>query len=332
MQKVAIKSIALISRLGTDINEILGNFKEEKADNKVQVNFEKVLDPRKIRRMNRISKMVIYSIQKCFEKERIAYLNGDTEKVGLIFNTAYGPLNTNISFGSTIIEGNPDLASPMDFANTVSNAFIGHAALYFNLKGLSTLLMGSNAAGYALKLLNKGASNNLIVSGVDEFCEPLFEHAEKKYGEGVKSEGIATLLLSNETESDYGYIVGDAEVGLGYSPLYSKVKEDAGVKFEKVMTKALTKANETAESIDVVLFASDKFTGLREFEEKAVSTIFPQGIEKVYVKDYMGETLGASTIMSIAVAGALIKAGRYSKLLVSGIEVSGTISSFIISK
>lgn len=331
MDRITIKCLGLISRLGNQEDQVVENLKNNLYCTQEQLDFNNTLVAQRTRRMNRSAIMLTNTIKYCMDgiqetKDKI--VPGDT---GLITNIAYGPINTSINFGAIVSNDTPELASPMDFANTVNNAVVGHAAMYFGFKGPSTLLMGGNSILYTMDLLKKNLSKDIFACGVEEYCKPIFDYAERKFSRPLFSEGASAVLLSNQGESDYGYIIGSSEAGLGYSPLFSDCNDETD-KFIKLFQNAINSAQVDAGEIDAIFYASDGVSGLREAEEKAVEGIFTGAAAKVYVKDLLGETLGASMTLSLALAAITIKSGIYKKILVSGIEVSGTLEAFVVSR
>lgn len=325
MNKVAIKGWGMISEIGNTEPEILKNWDEKKKVTGGMLSYEHQLDPRKIRRMGRLAKMVTSVSEQSL---RMAQAEGG-DQTGIIMNTDYGSINLNIDFGKVL--KTPELSSPMDFANTVSNAALGHVALYFNLKGASTLLMGSNGISYTIRQLEKKPDQKIVYCGGDEYCEPIANYAEKKYGETVLGEGVASVLLENDTESEWGYILGDAQGGIGFSPLYQDVK-DVTKNYKAVIEKALKSADISAEEIDLVLMSGVSGSEIRAFEEKAVVEVFGENQERRFIKDQLGESFGASAVSEVIVGSVLLKNNRYQKILVIGTEVSGTIEAFVMGR
>ena len=202
MSNVAIKGWGIISEMGNDEAQIIKSWDERTAPAGESLAFEHNLKPAKIRRMGRLAEMAASVSGQCLSMAQVEG-GGDA---GIIMNTDYGSINLNIKFGKVL--KTPELSSPMDFANTVSNAALGHVALYFNLKGTSTLLMGSNGISYSIRQLEKKGDQKIIFCGAEEYCEPIAEYAKKKYGKHIISEGVASVLLECDTESEWGYIIG----------------------------------------------------------------------------------------------------------------------------
>lgn len=325
MDKIAIMGWGIISELGNDEEEILANWDRKKEITGGSIAFVHKLDPRKIRRMSRLAKMLT-SVS-----ENSLTMAGESggENTGIIMNTAYGSINVNLDFGKIISE--PELASPMDFANTVSNAALGHVALYFDLRGPSTLLMGSDVIAYSMRQLEKKEERAIIVCGGDEYCMPIAHYAQKKYGHSCLGEGVAAILLKRGCKSEWGSIIGEAQGGLGFFPLYEPCT-DVTDPYKRVIKKVLASSGLETNEVDAVFLSSDPCSGVRTYEENAVHEIFGKEIPKELIKDRTGESFGASALSSVIAASVMIRNNRYQRVLVLGLEVSGTLEAFIISK
>lgn len=324
MDKIAIRGWGIISEIGNSEEEIIRNWDIKKLPEGKPLEFSHNLDLRKIRRMGRLGKMVTSVSEKCLTMDNSV----SPEQTGIIMNTDYGSINLNIDFGKVL--NTPELASPMDFANTVSNAAVGNVALYFGLKGRSTLLMGSNAISCSIRQIEKYPEEVIIVCGGDEYCEPIVNYANQKLGNKAICEGVAAVLLGKK-ESQWGSILGDAQAGIGFSPLYQEVK-DVKENYINVMNKVLASSTLKKEDIDIIFMSSDSFSGIRKYENEAVNAVFGKGMDREYIKDMLGESLGASVISSVIISSVLIKNNRYQNILVLGTEVSGTLEAYIVGK
>lgn len=283
-----------------------------------------------LRRLNPISRTFLASVNKLLNG--LTFTDGDN--TGLIVNTVYGPLKTNMIFGDTLLKDGTKFASPSVFANTVSNAVLGHVAKFFNLKGNSTLLMGSNAIVYAIRLLKKcDGKDNLIIGGVDEVLDQVKAYSTVRFGKDIFNEAVGSVFLGFEdTMPDLAYVTGYSESSLGYAPLYSETAPvDVQNKFSQVIQKALKMSESKAEDITKVYLASDSYLGLREAEISAVQDLFPNHTQMVALKDMIGETLAASSFVSLAVATSNLQ-GSDDKVVVLNLEASGSLSALVVSK
>lgn len=283
-----------------------------------------------LRRLNSISRTFLASVNKLLND--LTFTDGDN--TGLIVNTVYGPLKTNMEFGDTLLKDGLKFSSPSVFANTVSNAVLGHVAKFFNLKGYSTLLMGSNAIIYAIRLLKKcDGKDNLVVGGVDEVLDQLKAYSTAHFGKDIFNEAVGSVFLGFEdTMPDLAYITGYSESSLGYAPLYSdSAPIDIQKKFRQVIQKALKMSDSKAGDITKVYLASDSYLGLREAELSAIQALFSGHTQMVALKDMVGETLAASSFISLAVATSNLQ-GPDDKVVVLNLEASGSLSALVVSK
>ena len=315
----------MISEMGSTEADILRSWDDRKRPSGGEIDFSHSLDPRKIRRMGRFGRMCAAVTDNCLKMSGCE--KGDN--TGIIMNTDYGSINLNIEFGKLL--PTPELASPMDFANTVSNAALGNVALYFGLKGPSTLLMGSNALSYSMRQVEKKPDNAIVVCGGDEYCSPVA--STKKFGGDVISEGVAGIVVESEDSAHeiYGRILGDAETGIGFSPLYQSGRDVVSA-YSRVIKKALRKAELEAEDIDLVLLSNIAQSTVSEDEKAAVEEIFGNGCDVINARDMLGESFGASAVSSVILGSVLIKNKRYEKVLVLGTEMSGTVEAFVLGE
>jgi 3-oxoacyl-[acyl-carrier-protein] synthase len=283
-----------------------------------------------LRRLNSISRTFLESVNKLLND--LSFTDGDN--TGLIVNTVYGPLKTNMQFGDTLLKDGLKFSSPSVFANTVSNSVLGHVAKFFNLKGYSTLLMGSNAIVYAIRLLKKcDGKDNLVVGGVDEVLDQVRAYSTAHFGKDIFNEAVGSVFLGFEdTMPDLAYITGYSESSLGYAPLYSdSASIDVQKKFSQVIQKALKMSESKAGDITKVYLASDSYLGLREAELSAIQALFSEYTQMVALKDMVGETLAASSFISLAVATSNLQ-GPDDKVVVLNLEASGSLSALVVSK
>jgi 3-oxoacyl-[acyl-carrier-protein] synthase II len=96
--------------------------------------------------------------------------------IGVMAGTACGCLGTDIAYFDTVIPEGGALASPNLFAYTLSNTFLGEAAIRFGLTGSSLVLNDSDPAGFsplrmALESIAWGESP-LMLAGICDLAPP----------------------------------------------------------------------------------------------------------------------------------------------------------------
>jgi 3-oxoacyl-[acyl-carrier-protein] synthase II len=128
--------------------------------------------------------------------------------IGVMAGTVCGCLGTDIAYFDTVIPEGGALASPNLFAYTLSNTFLGEAAIRFGLTGSSLVLNDSDPAGFsplrmALESIAWGESP-MMLAGICDLAPP----------EGVvlvqgSAPGTVFLVLAgsrSESMPEYGEI------------------------------------------------------------------------------------------------------------------------------
>jgi len=333
MKKVAICGMGVVAETGTSVEEIWDSIENERKLESNKIDFSS-LNARKTRRMSDDSKMLVLSTANCLKDSQLSEeLYHDC---GIMVNVVYGPIRTTLRFGKFVNDDEPNMASPIDFANTVHNAVVGHVAQYFDLQGPSTLLMGSNIIGYTTNFINLRPQRdiNIVVGGVEESNDLQTEYAKNKLHVPFNNDVAVTLMLSNNMEGKYAYISGFAENGITSSFMAGNEelnKEEVVGSFSKVIQTALTRSNVSIEDIDAIFCASPKGLIFDDYEQEAIKQIFNNPIKQYHVKDYVGELIAASILLNTGVAAYSIKNKGYKHVLVLGYEVSGTMEAIVLS-
>lgn len=134
--------------------------------------FTSVLPGKVRRRINRFADMAMTAAESCFNESQEKQA-ADKGQIGCIFNTAYGPLETNLEFAKQIIEDDPDACSPILFSNTVHNACLGTIAIQLGITGPSTMLLGSNHLWMSEQMLAEGKAEIMLAGAIEEYNEEL---------------------------------------------------------------------------------------------------------------------------------------------------------------
>ena len=100
--------------------------------------------------------------------------------IGLVAQTEYGCLWTDIDYYQSALPQRGTLASPNLFAYTLPNCFMGEAAIRFGLTGESYVInepsgSGLSAVTFALAEIDAGASRTMICGCCDLGRPPLLE-------------------------------------------------------------------------------------------------------------------------------------------------------------
>ena len=327
MNKVQVSGIGIISRMGTTIEEVWNYLNSETVvKNKAKVEYMSLLPVKKQRRMNRYSDMTVYVSYKALEDAQMTMEDLNVYRIGTIFSTGYGPMESNLSFADMVLKDDPDLCSPTVFANTVSNACVGHVCMNLGCKGVSTIVMGSNSVGYSQMLIDKGDADYILSGSVEECNATLYQCFRKNpFSENVDiAEAAVGLLLSKEEKKDdYCQLVDFFEYNLGDYPLINKYENKNTEPIKAALKNFLGKGGI---QIDAV-FSAANGSYFDQYETDILREVLGEQI--IYVdllKKYAGETLGSSISMTIAVAAVCLKKGSIPWQLISKKE-KGTENS-----
>ncbi|PRA00599.1 beta-ketoacyl synthase N-terminal-like domain-containing protein [Paenibacillus sp. DR312] len=328
MERVFISSMGVITCVGTSLEEFWSGINTKKVDyNSIElpIILPQNINPKVSRRMDRFSRMSL-SVSKLV-LEKLSLL--DTEQIGTVFNTGFGPLQSNINFRNQIETYGVDGVSPTLFTNTVFNAGLGHTCLHLGFKGPSTMLMGSNAVAYSYELIKSNKCDQILCCGVEEYIEEL-DHSFQLINSTTKNldsickpldanrdgtrvtEGAGGLFI--ESESSLRSRSGKAlcEI-LGYSNAITDEfraidgpNSDSNV-FAQVMEMALKNAGICKDHIDGIFMASGGGVYADPAEAKAIHQVFGglgSEIPVTAIKGAIGESIGASLILNV-VSGIL---------------------------
>ncbi|MCK4502016.1 MAG: hypothetical protein KAU22_03210 [Desulfuromonadales bacterium] len=139
----------------------------------------------------------------------------EKRQIGIVAASRYGCLQTDIAYLDTMLPDNGALSSPKLFVYTLSNSFLGEAALRFGLTGNTLILNqddvtgGLGAVRYALEDLS-WSDQPAILTGINDLAPP----AELDTGD--ECPGALFLLIGKEPSSavaSYGEVeLRDGEI------------------------------------------------------------------------------------------------------------------------
>ncbi|HEY3346767.1 MAG TPA: beta-ketoacyl-[acyl-carrier-protein] synthase family protein [Nitrospirota bacterium] len=132
-----------------------------------------IIDPMKLRRMDKLSQMVLVS---SIEAMRDAGINsGDipAERMGIVIGNGFGGSSCTDEFFIGLIERGPAGANPMLFPTTVPNSAASITSIELGIKGPNSTfcqkdVSAEEAMVYAIGLLRKGAADAIISGGGEE--------------------------------------------------------------------------------------------------------------------------------------------------------------------
>jgi len=166
-----------------------------------------------MRRADRFAKMATlaaYDALKNSFKEGVL-----SERIGIIFATAFGPHNTTFKFQDDIIDYSEMGVSPTLFSNSVHNAAVSYISRALKIKGPTWTVTGfdrpfEHAAELAEAWLREGRCDYILLGGGDEvgtvmeyICSkklPIAFDGYVKEDVYVPGEGVGFVLVKNSLD------------------------------------------------------------------------------------------------------------------------------------
>lgn len=345
MRDVIVEGIGVISNLGNDVDEIWNNLSQgtDVLFDKSPIKYSSIITPAKKRRMSPYSDMTIYTASKALSDGNVTVEEAGSSSIGTIYTTGYGPMQSNLKFVKSVRAGDPDLCSPTVFANTVANSCVGNTCIQLGLKGVSTILMGSDNWSYSQGLIQKGDAAWILTGSVEEYCDKLIDSLgenESSKNISVKESAVSFLLGKEENSKDcYAHFRESITGDIGGYPLLEQVDETDA--YEMIVDMA----NEMKEKYPIdAVFTSCNGSYFDEIEKKALSDALGNEVTYVHnVKKLIGETLGCAFNINMLIAALCIKHEKLPvslnkeqkavrSILVSGYDVSGNYYLGVLEK
>ncbi|MCC6544382.1 MAG: beta-ketoacyl synthase chain length factor [Nitrospirae bacterium] len=127
-----------------------------------------------MRRMDRFIQMALLSSYLAIEDSGI--ILDDRTRVGIIFGSGYGPLQTTFSFLDSLIDFGDKCASPTLFANSVHNSLASHVSILLKLQGPCLTVTCFEQTTFsvmstAINWLRDGTADYVLAGVGDEYCD-----------------------------------------------------------------------------------------------------------------------------------------------------------------
>jgi len=259
--------------------------------------------------------------------------------IGLVLGTMFSSAHTIGEFDRRAQSLGPELASPLDFANTVLNAAAGQTAIRLSLRGPNSTLAGGQAAGlqaiaYGVDLVRAKRASSVLAGGAEEvgiesyvgFCRagllcgtngrrghvPV-PFDTRRTGFAI-AEGAAFVVL--ERDEARGARPALAEVA-GFGVVTDPDAMERGCSGREAIAAAIRQALARAQvqpaDIDAISAAADGSYAADEEEAAALADVF--GAREVpplvtAIKSALGEALGAAGPLQVVEMIEAMRDGR----------------------
>ena len=277
------------------------------------------LGDRNLRPIDRTARLLLVAAQQALESSGWTAERRKEHEIGLVLGTVFCSVRTIAEFDRRAVQLGPSYASPLDFANSVINAAAGQAAIWYDLRGVSSTVAAGEASGllslaYATDLIRSGRADAVLAGGAEELCYESFIgcHAAGRLGHGrpvpfdarrdgfALAEGAALLVLEDAAAAAARGAHVLAEIrGYGEAFDVTAGDDEASAAFAVVRAAglALEDAAVDPDDLDVLSLAANG--GVRSDRAEALGIGSAFGLEgarkpTMAIKAMLGEALGAS--------------------------------------
>lgn len=350
MIDVAITGFGVVSPLGFSIEEMTERFLkgEGTTDGEVsEIPLELLSEKTRSRigRVDRISRLFLSASHLAAKSAHLSATEVDAERVGLSFGTGLGCLLTDAAYNQKVVDQGPAVASPRLFAYTVSSAAAGEVSIALGIKGPNvTAHMGFSAGlgaiGYGFDLIQMKKADVVLAGGADAIGPALVDALRdmrllktadraRPFVDTVPgiwpAEAAIVVVLERADRArargarSWGRVQSYAA---GFEPtLASCDGKSTGV--VATLRRTLRAAEVAPEDVGLVI-ASAHGTPADRVETDALGEIFGgEGPIVLAPKQRMGDSLGASGPLGLALACGCRKALQGDTPIVPAFDVSG---------
>ncbi|AHD04759.1 beta-ketoacyl-[acyl-carrier-protein] synthase family protein [Paenibacillus larvae] len=293
-----------------------------KAGQIPELNFRKMIHPNLLRKMDTISRNAVVSAKMALEHGKLKIDRDNREKIGIIFATSTGPIETVESFNRIIIQEGVKSANAKLFPNTVMNAAAGHISLNFKVKGPTSTVSCGNVSGisalyYAYSLIQSSDYDTFIVVASDEVNKPIVEGHSKinrfltsdeiqpfdsnRSGTILGEGSVAFIIESEEAALRRNAAILAELKGFGLTSDDSKIgsMNHTGEAWKTSMEMAMSEAAVSAGDIGYIGAAANGHPYFDSVEERVIQDIFGNKVPVSASKSVFGETFASSGLLSL---------------------------------
>jgi 3-oxoacyl-[acyl-carrier-protein] synthase II len=277
------------------------------------------LGERNLRPVDRTARLLLVAAQQALESAGWTGEQRTQHEIGLVLGTVFCSVRTIAEFDRRAVQLGPSYASPLDFANSVINAAAGQAAIWYDLRGVSSTVAAGEASGllalaYATDLIRSGRADAVLAGGAEELCYESFVgcHAAGRLGSArpvpfdarrdgfTLAEGAALLALEDAGSAAARGAQILAEIrgyGEAFDVTAGEDEKSAAGAVARAVRLALEDAAVDPADLDVLSLSANG--GLRTDRAEALgvaAALGEKGSRKpaAAIKAMLGEALGAS--------------------------------------
>jgi 3-oxoacyl-[acyl-carrier-protein] synthase II len=323
--RVVVTGIATLTGAGCKLDEVWNAFASERQVaqeengvrlSRVDLNPEPYLSKRDCRRMDRLGIFSVVAARMALEDAAIEMTDANRNRIGVIFGTGIGPMESMENFSKPLFEEGPAAANPAIFPNTVYNAAGGQVAMHVGTVGPASTVTAGHAAGasavcYSYDLATCNHADAMVALAADTLTDTVIRGYRAlgllTPGEGgfpLAEAGIALVLERLSSAKARGArIYGEL---LSYS-----VTSDArgvgkfdprGYGLQRAMRGAMERAGVSPGDVQAIWANASGYRLADAAEASAIRRVFGDRARVIAPKRLLGEPIGAGASLNAALA------------------------------
>ncbi len=327
--RVVITGMATLTSAGNDPATILARFAAGEVTTQVEqgvrlgrVNYDPTpfLSRRDTRRMDRLGIFAICATRLALADAALALDDSNRERVGVIFGTGVGPMESMENFSRPLFEEGPRAANPAVFPNTVYNAAGGQVAIHVGAIGPASTVTAGHAAGssalcYGYDLVSGGRADVIVCLAADTLTDAVIDayrglgvlSGEQENGHGgfaLAEAGIALVLERLSVAQARGARIYGELVGYGITSDAKGVGkiDRRGRGLERAIGLALDEAGVAPDAVQAVWGGTTGLHAADAAEAAALARVFGTPPTTHAPKTLFGEPMGAGGALNAALA------------------------------
>ena len=205
--------------------------------------FDAYIDTKLVRRADYISRCALTAATLALQDANLAIDRKASQKVGVILGTVHGAVHYSLEYHQSLVSGDPKMASPLLFSDSVPNASVSHISTSLGIQGYTITTQGYCPATQALEvasqLISRGILDVCLVGGADVNHELLtrFYIGCVQHPDDIKKTfgGSAFLILESQSHANtrkakvYGELESVTMI-TGSNEVVNQVKKSFGSK------------------------------------------------------------------------------------------------------
>jgi 3-oxoacyl-[acyl-carrier-protein] synthase II len=323
--RVVVTGIATLTSAGNDPETLWQAFASEQRVTQVEdgVRIGRVdldpaafLDRRTLRGMDRLGIFAVVAARLALQDAGIEPTDENRNRIGVIFGTGVGPMESMENFSRPLFEEGPAAASPRIFPNTVYNAAGGQVAMQVGAVGPASTVTAGHAAGasalaYGYDLVSCNQADAIICLAADTLTDTVIRGyreagllTAEDGGVALAEAGVALVVERLSKAQARGARIYGEMLGYGIANDAKGVGQidPRGGGLDRAMRDALERAGVAPSDVTAIWATAAGHRPADVAEEAAIRRVFDKVPPVMTPKRLLGEPMGAGGALNAALA------------------------------